>query len=73
MVMSFSGKKTLGLHLFEFVREIHRPYRDSIRAVFDYLLTHVERDDLVYVSDFADREALNFYDGSPCVVLLCAR
>ena len=69
MVMHFSGQKTLGLHLFEFVREIHRPYRDSIRTVSDYLLTHAHQDDLVYVSGFADREALIFTIGHR--VLFC--
>ena len=61
--MYFSGQRTLGLHLFEFVREIHRPYRDSTREVSDYLLTHAEQDDLVYVVGFADREALIFTTG----------
>ena len=63
MVMYFSGQKTLGLHLFEFVREIHRPYRDSISVVSSYLLQNAEKDDLVYVPDFAYREALIFYAG----------
>lgn len=63
MVMYFSGQKTLGLHLFEFVREVHRPYRDSISAVSSYLLQNTERDDLVYVPDFASREVLIFYAG----------
>ena len=65
----FSGKPTLGLHLFQFVREIHRPYRDSIRVVSDYLLEHAEQDDLVYVPVFADREALTFTAGHR--VLFC--
>ena len=69
MVMYFSGQKSLGLHLFEFVREVHRPYRDSIRAVSDYLLAHAEQDDLVYVSGFADRETLIFSTGHH--VLFC--
>lgn len=63
MVMHFSGQKTLGLHLFEFIREIHRPYRDSIRVVSDYLLAYAEQDDLVYVAGFSDREALIFTTG----------
>ena len=63
MVMYFSGQKTLGLHLFEFIREIHRPYRDSISVVSSYLLQNAERDDLVYVPGFNDREALIFYVG----------
>lgn len=69
MVMYFSGQKTLGLHLFEFIREIHRPYRDSIREVSEYLLAHAEQDDLVYVPGFADREALIFTTGHH--VLFC--
>ena len=63
IVMIFSGQKTLGLHLFEFIREVHRPYRDSISVVSSYLLQNAERDDLVYVSDFAYREVLIFYAG----------
>ena len=60
---------TLGLHLLQFVREIHRPYRDSIRVVSDYLLEHAAQDDLVYVPGFADREALTFTAGHR--VLFC--
>ena len=63
VAMIFSGQRTLGLHLFEFVREVHRPYRDSISVVSSYLLQNAERDDLVYVPDFAYREALIFYAG----------
>ena len=63
MVMHFSGQKTLGLHLFEFIREVHRPYRDSISVVSSYLLQNAKRDDLVHVPDFAYREALIFYAG----------
>ena len=63
MVMYFSGQKTLGLHLFEFVREVHRPYRDSISVVSSYLLQNAEKDDLVYVPNFAYREVLIFYAG----------
>ena len=63
MVMHPSGQKTLGLHLFEFIREVHRPYRDSISVVSSYLLQNAERDDLVHVPDFAYREALIFYAG----------
>ena len=63
IAMSFSGQKTLGLHLFEFIREVHRPYRDSISVVSSYLLQNAERDDLVYVPDFAYREVLIFYAG----------
>ena len=69
MTMLFTGERTLGFHLFQFVREIHRPYRDSIRVVSEYLLTHAEQDDLVYVSGFADREALVFTTGHH--VLFC--
>ncbi len=69
MTMLFTGERTLGLHLFQFVREIHRPYRDSLRVVSDYLLAHAEQDDLVYVSSFADREALAFATGHR--VLFC--
>ena len=61
--MAFSGERTLGPHLFQFVREIHRPYRDSIRVVSDFLLEHAERDARVYVPNFADREALTFSTG----------
>ena len=61
--MLFTGEKTLGLHLFEFIREVHRPYRDSISVVSSYLLQNAERDDLVYVPGFADREVLIFYTG----------
>ncbi len=42
---------------------MHRPYRDSISVVSDYLLRNAERNDLVYVPGFADREALTFYAG----------
>ncbi|MDE2742583.1 MAG: glycosyltransferase family 39 protein [Gemmatimonadota bacterium] len=63
IAMIFSGQRTLGLHLFEFIREVHRPYRDSISVVSSYLLQNTERDDLVYVPGFADREALIFYVG----------
>ena len=67
--MLLTGERTLGLHLFQFVREIHRPYRDSIRVVSDYLLRHAARDDLVFVPGFADREALTFASGHH--VLFC--
>ncbi len=63
IAMIFSGQRTLGLHLFEFIREVHRPYRDSLSVVSSYLLQNTERDDLVYVPGFADREALIFYVG----------
>lgn len=59
----FTGERTLGAHFFQFVREVHRPYRDSIRVVSDYLLEHAGQDDLVFVPDFNDREALMFRIG----------
>ena len=58
-----TGERTLGLHLVQFVREIHRPYRDATRAVSEFLLQHAAQDDLVYVPGFADREALTFTTG----------
>ena len=61
--MIFSGEKTLGLHLFQFVREVHSPYRDAISVVSNYLLQNAEKDDLVYVPRFANREPLIFYVG----------
>lgn len=69
MTMLFTGERTLGFHFFQFVREVHQPYRDSLWVVSDYLLTHAEQDDLVYVSGFADREALIFTTGH--YVLFC--
>ena len=69
ITMVLTGERTLGLHLFQFVREVHRPYRDSIRVVSDYLLEHAEQDDLVYVPGFADRESLTFTIGHR--VLFC--
>ena len=69
MPMVFTGERTLGLHLLQFVREIHRPYHDSTRAVADYLLHHAEQDDLVFVPAFNDREALTFITGHR--VLFC--
>ena len=67
--MLLTGERTLGVHLAQFVREIHRPYRDSIRVVSDYLLEHAGQDDLVYVPAFSDREALTFTAGHR--VLFC--
>ena len=64
-----TGEPTLGLHLPQFVREIHRPYRDATRVAADYLREHAAQDDLVYVPDFADREALTFAIGDR--VLFC--
>ena len=69
MPMLFTGERTLGLHLFQLVREIHRPYHDAIRVVSDHLLAHAGQDDLVYVAGFADREALVFTTGHR--VLFC--
>ena len=69
LVNYHTGEPTLGLHLLQFVREIHRPYRDSIREVSGYLLQHAAQDDLVYVPGFADREALAFAAGDR--VLFC--
>ena len=63
MPMIHTGERTLGLHLPRFVAEIHRPYRDSLRVVTEYLLEHAEQDDLVYVPRFSDREALTFTTG----------
>ena len=59
----FTGEHTLGAHFPQFVREIHRPYRDSVQVVSDYLLEHADRDDLVYVPSFNSREALTFRIG----------
>ncbi len=61
--MGFSGFPTLGMHLTQFIAEIHHPYRDSIREVSDYLLTHAKQDEKVYVKDFGARESLIFYLG----------
>ena len=63
MTTIHTGERTLGLHLLQFVQEIHRPYRDSMRVVSEYLLEHAEQDDLVYVPKFSDREALSFITG----------
>lgn len=57
-IMPHSGERILEFHLFQFIGEIHRPYRDALRTVSDYLLEHAERDDLVYVNTFFDREGL---------------
>ncbi len=59
----FTGKSTLGLHLFQFIREVHRPYPDAVAAVSNYLLQNAEKDDLVYVADDANRDVLIFYTG----------
>ena len=65
----FTRESTLGLHLFAFVGEIHRPYRDGLRTVADYLLEHAGQDDLVLVPNFSNREALTFLAGRR--VLFC--
>ena len=36
IVNFFTGESTLGFHLFRFVQEIHRPYRDSHKVIADY-------------------------------------
>ncbi len=59
----FTGERTLGVYFSQFVREIHRTYRDSIRETSDYVLQHAEQDELVYVPGFACREVLTFYVG----------
>ena len=69
VTMIHTGERTLGLHLPRFVAEIHRPYRDSLRVVSEYLREHAEQDDLVYVPRFSDREALTFTTGDR--VLYC--
>lgn len=69
LALVFTGERTLGFHFFQFVREIHRPYRDSVRMVSDYLLTHANQDDLVYVPGLADGGTLIFYVGDR--VLYC--
>lgn len=63
MKMVDTGERTLGSHLLLFVREIHRPYRDAVHVVSQYLLQEAEPDDLVYVPKFAYREPLTFYAG----------
>ena len=70
ITMAFTGERTLGLHFFSFIREIHRPYPDAIHAASDYLLQHAKQDDQVYVPGFADREVLTFYIGHR--VLFCS-
>ena len=71
IAMLHDGERTLGAHLLQFVREIHRPYPDSIGTVAEYLQQHAAPDDLVYVANFADREALTFAIGDH-VLLCCA-
>ena len=69
MKFYYTAESTLGLQLPQFVREIHRPYRSSTQVVSDYLLEHAEQDDLVWVPNFSDREALIFTIGH--YVLFC--
>ena len=61
IVMEMSNKRALGAHLFQFIGEIHRPYREAIRTVSDYLLEHAEQDDLVYIPIFGNRDAVTWY------------
>ena len=63
IVMEDTGRRTLGAHLFQFAREIHRPYPDAVRLVSGFLLEHAEKDDLVHVPKFEYREPLIFYAG----------
>lgn len=70
ITMTFTGERTLGVHFFSFIREIHRPYPDAIQGASDYLLQHAEQDDQVYIPGFADREVLTFYTGHR--VLFCS-
>ncbi|MDE2698561.1 MAG: glycosyltransferase family 39 protein, partial [Gemmatimonadota bacterium] len=69
ITMTFTGERTLGVHFFSFIREIHRPYPDAIQGASGYLLQHAEQDDYVYVPSFDDREVLTFYTGHR--VLFC--
>ena len=57
-IMPHSGERILGFHLFQFINEIHRPYRTPQQVVSDYLLEHAEQDDLVYVGTFYESEGL---------------
>ena len=67
--LPWSGERILGFHLFQFISEIHSPYRDALRTVSDYLLEHAEQDDLVYVTNSFDSEALAVRVGH--LVLFC--
>ena len=69
ITMVFTGERTLGVHFFSFIREIHRPYPDAIQAASDYLLQHAEQDDYVYIWGSAGPEILSFYTGHR--VLFC--
>ena len=68
-VLAWSGERILGFHPFQFINEIHRPYRDALRTVSDYLLERAEQDDLVYVTNSFDSEALAVRVGH--LVLFC--
>ena len=63
IVMEETDKRTLGAHLFRFVREIHQPYPDAIRIVSSFLLEHAAPDDFVFVPKFEYRDPLTFYVG----------
>ena len=58
-----TSERMLGPHFFQFVGEIHRPYRGYVREVSEYLLKNAKQDDLVYVPFFGDREALTVVVG----------
>ncbi len=68
-VLAWSGERILGFHPFQFINEIHRPYRDALQTVSDYLLENAEQDDLVYVTNSFDSEALTVRVGH--LVLFC--
>lgn len=57
----FTRKPTLDSHPYLLLREIHRPYRDVIQVVSDYLLRHAAQDDTVFVEDLVVRDELTFY------------
>ena len=64
MKLDVTGEPTLGFHLFQFVREIHRPYPTSTEQVSDYLLRYAEQDDFVAGPFyFPWREELVWYTG----------
>ena len=59
-----TGKGTLDSHPYQFVREIHRPYREVAQVVSDHFLRHAGQDDLVSVHGFRSLgEELTFYLG----------
>lgn len=51
-------QRRVGMHLFEFVAEVHRPYDDGVAALTRYLQESAKPDDLVFVLSFNDREAM---------------